>query len=954
MSSFLTDLAQTLHNDHPDLDRLTVVFPNRRAVLYFRKYLAMLLEKPAFSPRLITIEDFFNDLSPLRIADRLVLVKKLHEAYTAVAHLDEPFDKFYFWGEMLLHDFDEADKYLIDVAMLFKDLSNQKELESVFEFFTEEQLTFLRNFWENFDEHASANKKRFLSVWRSLKDVYEGFTKSLLEEDLAYDGLLHRRVAESIEESGYKANRSIIFAGFNALTAAEEKVIGYFVKEHGAKVYWDADTYYINNHNQEAGRFLRDYQQHPVLGQTFPSEFPSNFRSLRDVTIYGAANPVGQAKLLAQVLKESFAKGLKPEETLVVLPDEKLVLPVLHGIAGVVEHLNITMGFPLAGTPVFNLVELLIELQIDRRGMSFSHRQVTALLGHPYLVSADLKLAQEKNKKIKKENRVFVSAEWLEGNPLYALIFKTLDGSVLHYLKEIVLHLAGLEAIAEFDKEYLFYFLKLFNKMEEVTNLSVNGSEDESADARKENKAQLQSFLRLFRQLVRTQRIPFSGEPLRGLQVMGVLETRNLDFKNVFILSLNEGIFPSSGQGGSYVPYNIRKAYGLPTAEHQDAIFGYLFYRVMQRAEKVHLFHNSETDVLGLGEMSRYLRQLIYESGLPIRQVYLHNTVQPRAVDDITVPKDAAALKELSRFCDGPLRTHDLTPSAINDYIECSLRFYFRYVARIYEPYEVEEELDARVLGNLFHEVMERLYRHIMSVKNSKEIEATDFDGYEKIVDGLIDAAFRANYHLDEQQVIHYDGQRLVVKEVVKRFVEQIVKMDKAYAPFTIEALERKDLTVTFQLDGSGQRVVLGGRVDRADRKIGTDGEVLRVIDYKAGKDLPDIKGTIPDLFVRTPDRNKAAFQVLLYALLYRRHYKDPALKIVPGLINRLNLFDENFEFGIRIGHVPVDNVDPHLPEFEQGLRRVVEEIYDPAVPFEKTPNPLSCRICPYKEICYR
>ncbi|HTE33767.1 MAG TPA: hypothetical protein VK666_25475, partial [Chryseolinea sp.] len=689
MTSFLFELATHIHSSNSQLDNVIVVFPNRRAVIYFRKHLGSLLDKPSFSPRMITIEDFMNDFSTLRVPDKLELIHRLYDSYHRVietpAALREPFDKFYFWGDMLLRDFDELDKYLVPAGQIFKDLTLQKELDASFDFLTDEQREFLKSFWRGFEENLTENKQKFLSVWNRLHQLYDDFREQLLREGLAYEGMLHRDVAENIEHTSKVTLKStkIVFAGFNALTKAEEIIISHFVENYSADVFWDADAYYVNNNTQEAGRFFRAYQRHDVLSKTFHRDIPSNFlgtsrepdefdaakpsaSDAKIVRVFGAAEPVSQAKVMAQVLQEEFQRGLDPENTLIVLPDEKLLLPVLHGLSVDFKKLNVTMGFPLASTPIFSLAELLVDLQISRKQDHFNHRQVLALLGHPYVVAADAVSANVKRKEILGHNWVHIPKGYLATTvDMHRYIFQEAQaGSIISYLHDVTMEIGSLTTISDLDKEYAFNFIKLLNRMEEV----MGNAYHHEISNRKEHQAALKSFLRLLRQLIQTYKIPFTGEPLRGLQVMGVLETRNLDYKNVFILSLNEGALPASSSKGSYIPFNIRKAYGLPTVEHQDAIYAYLFYRVLQRAENIFLFYNSETDVLGQGEMSRYLQQLIYESGLHIEKKVLHNPIQPKAIQPIVIPKTASVMDALVKMNEGNEWFKGISPSALNTY----------------------------------------------------------------------------------------------------------------------------------------------------------------------------------------------------------------------------------------------------------------------------------------------
>ncbi|MDZ4716272.1 MAG: PD-(D/E)XK nuclease family protein [Cytophagales bacterium] len=953
MKSFLQNLAEETLKKHPSLDGLTIVFPNRRAVLYFRKHLSSLLTQPAFAPRINTIEEFVSGLSALHVPDRLELIHRLYTSYNAVMNtrqdgeetMSESFDQFYFWGDMLLRDFDEIDKYMVDARMLFRDLSNQKELDAGFDFLTDEQKEFLLSFWGNFNVDLNANKRKFLRVWRLLADVYDTYREQLGQNGLAYEGMLYREVAEGLRDKPASTDPGqIIFAGYNALTGAEEKIITHFVSAEKAEVHWDLDAYYVNNTAQEAGRFFRSYQRHEILKKTFVGDTPSNFSGKKNVQLFGSAQHVGQAKLMSQVLEEQLGKGFDPEDTLIVLPDEKLLLPVLHGVSGHVDKLNVTMGFPLASTPIFNLVEFLVELQLHQRTGLFNHRQVLALLSHPYVVSADPSHANRYRKEILEKNQVSIHAEILQaGPPLYSAVFRALEGEgLLEYLREVIHAIGSLQYLTDLDKEYTFHALTLVNRLEEVMGSTP------AKDA-KNWRESLKSFSRLFRQLGRSQKIPFTGEPLKGLQIMGVLETRNLDYKNVFVLSLNEGALPASGNKASYVPYNIRKAYSLPTAEHQDAMYAYLFYRVLQRAENVFLFYNTETDILGQGEMSRFVQQILLESGWKIQRKVLHSPVQPRPITPITIEKSEQVLQDLTKLNEGNKNFKGISPSALNTYIDCPLQFYLKHVAKIREPKEVEENLDARLFGNLLHNVMEKFYRRIQEKKKSPIIQSTDFEHYKETVSQLIDEAFILHYGIEAGRKLIYEGQRLVVREVIRSFVERIVEHDKAYTPFTIEGLERGELLYYAKIENAPGQAVLSGKIDRLDRK----GDVVRVLDYKTGRGDLDF-ASLESLFDGSGPRNRAVFQTLIYALLYRANHNTAGVRLAPGLISRLNLFDEALDHRLILNKIPVDDAEPLLEEFEGRLKSLLEEMFDPNTPFKQTQNLEACKFCLFQNICYR
>lgn len=936
MTPFLLETAQKIFASHSRLEEVTLVFPNRRAILFFRKHLGTLLKKPAFAPTMLTIEEYIKSYSTLQVPDKLELVHRLYKAYTETVKSNESFDRFYYWGEMLLRDFEEIDKYLVNAEMLFRDLSHQKELDASFDYLTDEQKKFLLDFWGNFDEHQTENRKKFLDVWKHLYDVYTTYRTLLVKEELAFEGMVHREVAEKILQGQILRTGHEIFIGFNALTKAEEVIIAHAV-EGGASVYWDVDEYYLNNVVQEAGEFFREYQKHKVLGKTFEAQVPANFRREKNIKLYGAAQPVGQAKLMGQELRKNLEAGALPEETLVVLPDEKLLLPALHSVSDSVEKLNVTMGFSLSATPIFNFVELLIELQTSRKDEYFHHRPVLSLLNHPFTVSADSKVAQSKRKEMLKHNWVSVPKNFLASeSELHRVMFVVADvSSITHYLKTCLTLLGSLDSLYAFDKEYIFQMLKCLNRMEEVLGNQYSD---------------LRSFLRFFRQYVRTVRIPFSGEPLQGLQLMGMLETRNLDFKNVYILSLNEGSLPSGGSKGSYIPYNIRRAYTLPTLQHQDAMYAYLFYRVIQRAENVSLFYNTETDILGQGEMSRYLQQLMFESGKKFQHHALHNALGVNEVKPIVIKKDKAVLEALEKLSEQSeyRKFSGLSPSALNTYIECRLRFYFRHVAKIKEADEIEEDMDARVLGNFVHNVMEAFYQKLVAQKGSTRIEAQDLEKQEKFIQSLLDQEVINTYNLNPNESVEYEGQLILVSEVVKRFIDKILEHDKKHAPFTVEGVEQ-NMEYTFSISAPAGRVLLGGKIDRVDRKE----DVLRIVDYKTGRDKLDFD-SIASLYAREGKRNKAAFQTLMYAWLYTKTKNTSGMRVIPGLLNSTNLFDDEAEFGLKMNRENLRDVQGVLPEFEARLRELLEELFNPDTVFDQTEEIDNCTYCPYKRICYR
>ncbi|HEX8059317.1 MAG TPA: PD-(D/E)XK nuclease family protein, partial [Cyclobacteriaceae bacterium] len=686
-------------------------------------------------------------------------------------------------------------------------------------------------------------------------------------------------------------------------------------------------------------------RKHQQLSGTFDGPLPKHFlESPKKISLTAVPQRIGQAKLaglqIGDILKDLPKDDLPVElsKTVIVLPDESMLLPVMHSLPDELRDINVTMGFPLRDTPLFNLLDQVIEMQVKKRTSSFNHREVNSILGHAYFLTLAETEAQHKIIEIVRNNRVYVPvAELLGEDPIFGTFFKPVEPSrATDYLLELVEHLGSrLTDKKSFDREYAYHFHQHISRLHSIFTVS-------------EKAPDWRGFQKLFRQVVMTQKIPFTGEPLRGLQIMGVLETRNLDFDNVIILSLNEGQLPSPPRQGSYVPHAIRRAYGLPTWEHQDAIYAYLFYRLLQRAANISFYYSTEPDVIGNGEMSRYLQQVIIESKLPIEKRVLHNPIHVHAIHPIVVDKTAAVMQSLDRFVNETPEMRSLSPSSLYDYIECSLRFYLKQVAQMKEAEEVEEEVDARVLGSIFHDVAFWLYQELREKRNGL-VNPGDLDVSDTRIDALIDRAFREFYHMKEDEEVVYEGKRIVVKEIVKTFLRKVLERDAEHAPFEIRMLE-EDFNENIHLP-SGKQVRVGGKIDRADAARGT----VRIVDYKTGVD--ELKfDDIGSLFNGENRHNKAAFQTILYAYVYFLHNNSPTEKILPGLMNRNNLFGKDYKFGLKSGgdKEPMDDVKPMLQEFGQRLHEVVGEIFNPFVPFTQTTNTKSCTYCLYKSLCRR
>ncbi len=960
---YLKELAEQIYADHEHmLDELTLVFPNRRAGLFFRQYLSENLDKPIWSPTIISFEDFVQQLSPIQPLDKLSLIFRLFGAYQKFNPVKEGFEQFYYWGEMLLKDFDELDKYLIDAKHLFVNISKQKALDEVFDFLTEEQRKIILQFWQRIHDHPSREKENFIKIWDILYDVYTHFTKALKADNLGYMGMIYRDVVNRIKQQQISLPfNNIVFAGFNALTGSEERIIEWVIKENKGKISWDIDNYYFKDKRQEAGLFFREYAEKPSFAKSFNQGYPTPILSnidndAKNVTITAVPIGISQAKIVGQHLEEQVSGQAAFEKTVVVLPEENLLFPVLHALPKAIGKINVTMGFPLKNTSLYSLFEHLIELQINikqtKDTIFLPHRQVLAILKHPYIRQFDYKLTGKNILEIERFNKIFIHPDSLiQDQTLFPLIFKAIEkgGDIFDYLLAILMVLSADEdeSDKQLEKEFNYQFFTQLNRLKEV-------SKEENINLDHE------SFLRLFRQLIQSLKIPFTGEPLKGLQIMGVLETRNLDFENVFILSMNEGAFPASPKQHSFIPYNLRKGYSLPTFEHQDAMYGYLFYRLLQRAKNINLYYSTEASQGSVGEMSRYLQQIKHESNWEIKHYVLNNEINLPTPKIIVVDKTAKVLKRLESYMISDDKIPNrLTPSAINTYLDCKLKFYLRHLAKVREPEKMEDEIDPKVFGNILHNTMERLYTVFIEEKNTRHITVADFDYLHLILPGVVEWAFKIQYQIPDNKSFSFEGRNVLARAMIMKFATRILKSDANYTPFEILGLEAEEFKIDFSLnlDGNLKSIGLKGIIDRIDRKE----NVIRVIDYKTGKDDKRIEN-IESLFdPENPKRNKAAMQTIFYSLLYAKSNPDSSKALLPGIFNSKEMFDDSFDIRLKLksseskpNYIPMDDVRPNLDTFRQELAGILHEIFSREVKFTQTDNDKICRTCPYVGICHR
>jgi len=931
-------------------DDLLVILPNRRAGLFLQRYLSESTSSSMWMPRVSGIGDFIETESKLGLSDPVELQFRLYDIYSAMVKEPEPLDQFMLWGEMMIRDFDELDKYLVDAEQLFRNIRDLKALEEPLAGLEPEQLVFIRQFWEGFYEgDMTPEKRQFLQTWDLLPKLYNKLGEELRYSGEGYQGMQYRELAERIlkGEHAFEGRGRTIVAGFNALNRCE-KVIFSALRDHGAAFFWDYDQRYLEDSGEEAGRFLRDNIIH------FPeAEKLEDFKGLekeKQYQVFELPTDVLQSKTVYHLLKdEDPSRLVRSTDTALVLCDEELLLPVLMSLPEGVEEVNITMGYPMKNTPVFSFLESLLRLHYHARKKAdgsarFYHKDVNDILQHPYFWKMQGEGSGELSKQIISENMHMIDRELFKGE-LEQMIFRPLDNaaSLLEYLRGIFRHLLELIAGSEnrhedaLDREFCFQLLKQVNKFERLSE----GRSDIS----------YQLMERLLRRSLQNLRIPFEGEPLSGMQIMGILETRLLDFRHVILLSMNEEVMPAQQASHSHIPYSLRMAFGLPSREEMDAIYAYYFYRLLQRAERVDILFNGSTEGVSTGEMSRYARQLIFEKELKVIRPGLN--VQAREISPIVVEHSEVASQKLMRYVLGSKEDRYLSPSAINTYIDCSLKYYFRYIAGLGELDEISEDIDASGFGTVVHDSLNELYLEI-SGKNSgiisKEALKALLSG--KSYESQLKEQF-LKHHYKGRKMETLEGRNILIFSVMLRYMKQVLEQDIAIAPFELVAAEetyRRNLDI--EVGGLSIELSLGGKIDRIDRVGGQ----LRVIDYKTGRTDQKFRD-VETLFDGSyGSRNSAALQTLYYAWLVKDVF--PGEDAMPGLYSMKGLFEEEFDAALHMTSLKkegrVASFSPLEKPFIEQLKEVVQKLFDPTVPFVQRENDKKCGYCDFTTLCQR
>ena len=958
--TFLEYVAEDIIGKYgTDLSRIAVVFPNKRAALFLNEHLARIAGQPVWSPAYITISDLFRQHTDLKPADPIKLICDIHKSFTKCTGIDETLDHFYGWGQLLLADFDDIDKNMADADSIFCNLKDIHELDDI-SYLDDEQKEMLKRFFANFsDDIESELKKRFLSLWSHFGDIYHDYNRRLTEQGIGYEGAIYRKVAS--EETLHLKYDKYLFVGFNLIQKVERVLFSRLMKEGKAKFYWDFDEYYMPTARaQQSASVPNNTASFAAYLTDFPNELDNtdrdiyaNMRRPKRIRFISSPTENAQARFASNWLLENdrYKAGRK---TAVVMCDESILLPIMHSLPPEADKVNITSGFPLAMTPVASLVMLLFDLYtlgLRKKGTAFNPHYLKKLMAHPYarhLQEVHLKEMNDVHLKGVHLSQVHQPNSTSAQPTTQYSTFNT-QHSILHHIATLVKQV-GIATKQEGDaltQESVFRMFTILNRLAALAD---------SGDLLVDNT----TLRRLVSQLVGAASIPFHGEPVVGVQIIGVLETRNIDFDNVLLLSCNEGNMPKGVNDSSFIPYSIRKAHGLTTIDNKVAIYSYYFHRLLQRAGDITIAYNNSTDNGHTGEMSRFMLQLLVESGQKIDHYSLTAKNQPTPLMPKAIEKDETALSKLEEMS-------RLSPSAINTYIRCKLAFYYQYIAHIKEPDSDPETIDNRMFGNIFHRAAYLIYKDITD--HSPVIEKTHIQAYlsnRKLLASVVDRAF------EEEECKTNNGLQIINREVIIEYITKLLKIDQQLCPFSILAMEEEakvytQLSFTIPLGGAlvssaptkQYNLTIGGIIDRLD--VVTDKQTgkrrIRVVDYKTGNKPSSAIKSIEEVFDPKNIASKHSnyfLQAILYSLIVSRSKEWNAANdpVSPALLFIKQAATNDYDPTLCIDKHPISDVTVYEEEFLTKLKETVADMYSPDAAFTPTDDRKKCELCPYRMLC--
>ncbi|WP_199121467.1 PD-(D/E)XK nuclease family protein [Pedobacter sp. ASV28] len=926
MNPFLKEVAKDLVAKFGDnLQHCAIVFNNNRPATYLRKYLADVIKKPFFSPAIYTIQEFFAGSVKEKAADFYLqfftLLKIYNQLLGEEGLLPMKSSQFFPLAKIMLSDFAQIDNDLVDANKLYEEMEDVAQINLEFDYLSKEQYEFLAQFWQSYSEGKHKKQQElFIKMWRRMPQLYHRFHKELKTQGYMTNGQVYRHLANidlsTLDFINSFDQGKIIFVGFNALTRAEARVFLQLQEGGKALFYFDTDSYYVEDELQEAGLFLRKNLHQLGLKNVF-EHHGSGMRSSRHlVNVYKVQGQSAQAKILNQIIDVEQVQGEGIGTTAVILADESLLMPALQTIDDQVD-LNVTMGFALVSSSVFGLADLWLSTQLElREDDQVAYQTLEAFVTHP-LTGLSAKMKENVQTALLRDNVIHIGLSRLQkqGGIFEKFYHKVEEPSnlvseLLGVMRYLLSRLSNQKILKKIDADLFVKTIEELTRLNDTLKQFVAGEE-------------YHFVVQLIQKSLQGVSVPLSGDPLEGVQLMGLLESRNLNFDNVTFLGFNEGIIPKTSIGNSFIPDGIRRAYGLPVLENLDAISSYMVYRLLQRAKNINFVYNSLTDESNTGEVSRILKQLEYESTFEFNYRSLTLPVSTEPQQEIVIDKkDPGIQVALQRYLRGE---KVLSPSALTMYISNPIDFFFRYIAEIKEPEEVTAVIEANQIGSILHKVMEYFYEHEIK----REVTAEMIKVKRKGITALVAKAFNYVMTNKEEGALEYSGMQKVILAIVEAYVNIILNRDEQDAPFTIISLEEKISTaLEFELDGKVEQVKLFGFIDRIDERNG----VIRIIDYKTGGDKLTFSD-IEKLFDTNGKHiNKALIQTLIYTYAYERQSGRKGVE--PNLFVVKTMGDGNVYFRSRKSTLTEAYLEEVKPLFLSQLQAKVAELFDLNIPF--------------------
>ncbi len=913
MTTFIYDVLNDLQKNGEDLSNVTFVLPSKRAGLFLKNQLCIVLNETMFAPEILSIEEFVEELSQIKPISNIELLFEFYSCYTQLTKKEnlDIFESFSKWAQILLQDFNEIDRYLIPQEKIFNYLSAIQDL----------------NHWSLIDNKTDFVKK-YLAFWNKLYTYYQYLTKHLLNKKVGYQGLVYREAANHLKAYiENNSNKRFIFLGFNALNTAEETIIQELLEHNLAKIYWDIDAVFMNNPKHDASLFTRQHLKNWKYFKTNPFNWiGENYDKQKNITTTGIPKNVGQAKYIGSLLKTLQKKNSTLNNTAIVLGDENLLLPVLNALPSTIPSLNVTMGFPLKSIPLASLFDALFQLH-KIKSSAFYHQDVIAIISHqfirPLLQIDNIDYAALIIETIDKNNLVYLSKERLikiaiKADFIINLLFSNWQNSLVLALENCSKLIITIKSSLDENKnanllslEYLFRFHKLFNEL-----IRLNTEHEHIND--------IATLYSIYKELLNSETLDFQGEPLQGLQLMGMLESRVLDFETVIIASVNEGILPAGKSNNSFIPFDVKLENNLPTYKEKDAVYTYHFYKLLQRAKNVYIIYNTEADVLIGGEKSRFLTQLNLEGIHNIKNQIIAPQVPTIQRELNTIIKTSGVQQQIIKTA-----SQGFSPSSLTNYIRNPIDFYYQKILKIKSHDDVEETVAANTLGTVVHNTLEDFYKPLLNTFLSVET----IEKLKSKIEQTVTYHFKNEYK--EGDITK--GKNLIIFEIAKRYVLNFLNLEikalKAGDEIKIVAIEA-DNDIAINIPELNHPVRLRGKVDRVDECNGT----LRIIDYKTGSVLKNqVEITNWESITTDYKKYSKSFQVLSYAYMMQ-HSKNIKLPIEAGIISFKNLGSGFLKFTkkedsrskIKSTLITQDTLDA----FEKELKYLIIEICNKDINF--------------------